>query len=208
MFFNTQLWGGLSRTECEQILRLLPEEEKKEKTQEIYRAGSIGVLLDGRATVHRGGRKKDVIMRTVTVGDFFGSASLFGSRCESSIRANSPCRVLYISEELFENIINTYPRVAVNYIRFLSGRICFLNRQIESFTADSTEVKIFNYLCRLAGDNDEVHLEYGMSQLSSRLNIGRTSVYRAIDSLTESGKIRREKNIFYINKRSERDEKN
>ncbi|MDO4742813.1 MAG: Crp/Fnr family transcriptional regulator [bacterium] len=201
VLFNTQLWVGLSRQECEEIFQLLPEAEIKEKAQEIYRSGSIGILLDGKATVLQGNNRKDVIMRTVAAGDFFGSASLFESNYQSSIKANTVCRVLYIPDVLFEHILNSYPKVAVNYIRFLSGRICFLNRQIENFTCDNTEVKILNYLYQLAGEKEEVHLEYGISQLSSRLNMGRTSIYRAIDNLTKYGKIRREKNIFYINKK-------
>ena len=102
----------------------------------------LGIILNGDATVKRLNDIGDSItIRTISSGDMFGSASVFGEWKDgmSSIIANSFCEVLYISQEKFCEILKLYPQISINYIEFLSGRIRFLNRKLDAFTAKTTE---------------------------------------------------------------------
>ena len=83
----------------------------------------------------------------------------------------------------------------MNYVRFLSDRIRFLNSKIATFTADSAKSKLMRYLVSQAElqNNPEgnVVLPVSCQKLAESLNIGRASLYRAFEQLENDGLIRR-----------------
>ena len=86
-------------------------------------------------------------------------------------------------------------KIALNYIRFLSGRIQFLNRKIDSFTAPDAEQALLSYL----GQKPQGRVEgISMVKLCEILNIGRTSLYRVMQQLEDSGKIKREGKTIWL----------
>jgi CRP-like cAMP-binding protein len=118
----------------------------------------------------------------------------------SSITARQECRIIYISEEDFKEIIYRFPAVAFNYIQFLTDRIRFLNRKIDTFSAGSTEGKIYEFLLSVCDGDGVVKKNLSMAEIARRLKIGRSSLYRGIDSLEEKGLITRENQTFKVNK--------
>ena len=87
---------------------------------------------------------------------------------------------------------NPQPRIAENYVRFLSDRIRFLNRRLATLTAGQTDGKLWRFLLAYKGEDGTVHLPGGMTELAERLNMGRSSLYRSLDALTEAGRIERD----------------
>ena len=84
-----------------------------------------------------------------------------------------------------------WPRVAVNYIRYLSGRIRVLSGKIRSLAADSVEGRLKQYLLTsLTPDNPR--LNCAATELAKRLGISRASLYRAFETLESQGLIRRQ----------------
>ena len=79
------------------------------------------------------------------------------------------------------------PAFRENYIGFLGGRIRFLNRKIGYLTAGSAERRLALYLASLGPG--EVRLSIPFSALSELLDIGRASLYRALDRLEADGQI-------------------
>ena len=83
----------------------------------------------------------------------------------------------------------------MNYVRFLSDRIRFLNSKISTFTADSAKSKIMRYLISQAeiqsNPDGNVLLTMSCQKLAEFLNMGRASLYRAFEQLESDGLIRR-----------------
>lgn len=173
------------------------------KGAELYKNGVLGIIINGKATVKRLNDVGDSItIRSISSGELFGSASVFGGWKDgmSSIIADTQCDIIYISEEKFCEIIKLFPQVSLNYITYLSDRIRFLNHKLDAFTANSTEERLYEFLLSQADNNGSVVLPYGLSELSRRLNVGRTSIYRDISSLESKGLLNRNGHNFNIKK--------
>ncbi len=163
----------------------LPREVCYEKGDIIYGRNNykraLGVLLSGKAEAVARERSA---LSTFHAGDAFGAAALFGGEeYISFIRALAPCKVQYIPEETLQRLFREYPQTAMNYITFLSGKIRFLNGKIATYTSASVEGRLYYWL-RTNCDR-EGHLPTGtsMTKLAKMLNVGRTSLYRAMDEL-------------------------
>lgn len=87
-----------------------------------------------------------------------------------------------------------------HYISFLTGRIRFLNQKIGYLTAGSAEFKLSHYLLSL-GEYQTVVLPISMSALAEMLDLGRASLYRAFDTLTEDGFISKQGKTIILNDR-------
>ena len=198
---NCFLFEGLSKEKTEELISKFGKTVKSEHGAELYRVKSIGIILSGTAKIIR---KNDfgisVTMRNIGAGEMFGMASVFGEWNSefSSITAITACDVFYISEQELRQIFAEYPGTALNYIVFLTDRIRFLNRKIDTFSADNTEKKLYEFLISLSDGKDTVSLPFGMAELSRRLQIGRSSLYRSIEALEKNNLIKRNKNEFII----------
>ena len=170
----------------------------------IYSAGSdrkaLGILLSGRAEVMRKG-DSPVLLNRLMPGDVFGVASLFGEDMPfpTEIIAVKRTECLFISEEAVSELLLASPQAAMNYIRFLSEKIRFLNQKVAGFSAKHTEGKLAALL--LAKEKDGVLMLNNLSKAATVLSVGRASLYRALDRFTLAGAIKKEgSQITVINK--------
>ncbi len=160
--------------------------------EESYRR-ALGVMLSGRAkAVNPDG---NTVLNTFSPGDVFGAAAVFGcGKCYvSRIIAETDCSVVFFDEAMLRKIIADYPEFAVEYISFLSGKIRFLNRKLALLSSDDNESCVFRYLSGNRGGDGTVLTGCTMKELAMRLNMGRTSLYRALDTLSDKGLLRIEK---------------
>lgn len=172
-----------------------------------YRKGELstpGTALNGRWECCSPGRRKcsrgrGVVLNTLSAGDSFGVAGLFteNDRYVSDIRAVRPCRVLLLSAPALEQLFAADNAAALGYIRFLSGRICFLNQKLDAFTSSSAEGRIVVWLLENM-DDSRVVIPRGYSDLSRTLGIGRASLYRCLDGLEAQGALRRQEREIEI----------
>lgn len=182
---------GLSES-AEQILDSCPVRQYR-KGDLIYSRErferAVGILLDGTAEVLKG---RGVVLNTLSAGDSFGVAGLFTDcdRYVSDIRAVRPCRVLLLSSPALRRLFAADNAAALSYIRFLSGRICFLNQKLDAFTSSSAEGRIVVWLLENM-EQSRVTIPRGYSDLSRTLGIGRASLYRCLDGLEAQGALRR-----------------
>lgn len=200
---NCFLFKGLNDNQLAEIEKLTGKGTPFNYGDELYRCGSVGIILKGTGKIIRkNDMGQSVTLRSIGVGEAFGMASVFGEWKEnrSSIIASAPCEVVYISESSLKRIFGQYPAVAENYIEYLTDKIRFLNRKLDTFTADSTEEKVYEYLLSRADEKGNVSLDFGMAELSRRLKIGRSSLYRSLETLQNNKLIKRNKNSFVINK--------
>lgn len=200
------LFQGLSEEELQLCDRLsVTEEQTYQKGEQIYTPQhskrALAMVLEGHVRVWQG----RVPMNDLLAGDVFGVAALFGTDEDypSTVEAQSDCRILYIPQETVVRWMKDVPAVAQNYVSFLSDRIRFLNRRLSTLTAGQADSKLWQYLLAHRDENGVVIVAEGMSELAERLDVGRSSLYRSLDSLTQLGKIRRERKKIIILKTEE-----
>lgn len=152
----------------------------------------VGIIFSGNAKVYSNDGDRNVLLRRMRERDVFGVATLFG--CDdgeiSSIVAGRGCKILFISRLAVEKLLELDNAFMYEYISFLSGRIRFLNRKIAFYTSGSAERRVALYLSSFGSDQIEADLP--MNSLCELLDIGRASLYRAFDKLTDDGFIIRE----------------
>jgi CRP-like cAMP-binding protein len=129
----------------------------------------------------------------------FGIATLFSSdnAFPTRIYAATPCSVLFIEAEAFRALVREDRAVNEAFLRFLCDRVVYLNKKIEGFTAGSAERRLALYLVENAcGGSFSVDGSY--SALAQTLDIGRASLYRALDTLEKEGLIEKQEHILYL----------
>ena len=200
------LLDGLSVDELDLCQHLAVTEEMTYcKGEEIYTPQkarkALAIVLEGHVRVWQG----RVPMNDLLTGDVFGVAALFATdeAYPSTVVAESDCRILYISQETVVKWMKEVPTVAQNYVAFLSDRIRFLNQRLSTLTAGQADGKLWKYLLAHRDENGVVTITGGMGALAERLDMGRSSLYRSLESLTQIGKIRRERKKIIILKTEE-----
>lgn len=195
------MFKGLSDIEIKNVITFFEDSVKFNKGEQIYKNGMLGIIKDGCATIKRHNDIGAAItIRTISQGELFGAASVFGCWKDgmSSIITDMTCEILYLTEDKFCEMLKQYPKISLNYIAYLSDRIRFLNRKLDAFTAKSTEERLYEYLLSQSDINGNVVLDFGMAELARRLQVGRTSIYRDIDSLESKELISRCGHSFKI----------
>lgn len=99
--------------------------------------------------------------------------------------------MLLIERALLERLFVEHPNCALRYVVFLTDRVRFLNTKIEGFTAPSAQASLEHWLVQTGGGGDELTVT-SWSAVSRALDMSRTSLYRALDSLEADGKIVRD----------------
>ena len=190
------LFRGLSPQEREQYLAESGEEPRSYRRGDVVYDRSrarraLALVLEGHLRVLHG----RVVMNDLYAGDVFGAAALFGAgeSYESEVVAASDCRVRFIPQETVSAWMAADSRIGENYVCFLSDRIRFLNRRLATLTAGQTDDKLWRYLQAHRDAGGVVELPEGMAGLAEHLGMGRSSLYRSLETLIESGLIRREK---------------
>lgn len=166
-------------------LALIGRGEVIYSTQQFHRA--LGLVLRGSALVQSPG---GVPLNTLVPGSCFGVAALFHptEHYVSTITAQADALLCFFTDVQLEEMFRQCPRVARNYIAFLSERIEFLNEKIGSFTAPSALAQVARYLVQ-RGPTVQVP---SYTKLATQLNLGRASLYRALDFLAQQGHITRQ----------------
>ncbi len=199
------LLQGLSPRERTRHLSAIGEEPCRYSRGEViydrHRARrALAWVLEGHLRVLHG----RVVMNDLYAGDVFGAAALFGAEeaYPSAVVAATDCRVQFIPQETVSAWMENDPRIGENYIRFLSERIRFLNRRLATLTAGQTDDRLWRYLQAHRNEAGIVELPDGMAGLAEHLGMGRSSLYRSLDTLLAAGVVRRgKKQIVLIENR-------
>lgn len=158
---------------------------------------AAGILLVGRAIVTTPDPTRKTLLRYLGAGEPFGIANLFDSApFISLIRAQSKCRVFFLTEDAARRLLEEEHAFLYAYLAFLSGRIRYLNRKIGYLTAGETERRLALYLASFG--TDRVELGESISALSELLGVGRASLYRAFDRLIADGFLQKEGRVLHL----------
>lgn len=153
----------------------------------------MGMIITGSAAVNKG----RAVINTLVPGDIFGAVTLFSDEPSpaTTVTARVECSAVFFEKDAIAELIESEPGAAIGFAAYLSARIRFLTRRIEALTAGDSASKLLSYLLEREQDG-EVDIQ-SCAELARRLDVGRASLYRALDNLETSGDIRREgKKIF------------
>lgn len=157
----------------------------------------IGIVVSGKVAA----LSENALLKIIPVNDLFGIANLYSDdNYPSTITAKTAASVLLIDAKDFKELLENDASLLRAYLSFMSNKIVYLNKKISSFTAGSTERKLAVFL----SDNQQAGvytLPTSISSLAEMINVGRASLYRAMDTLSEEGLIVRDgKNIIIKDK--------
>lgn len=153
---------------------------------------SLGIVLSGQLRVTKNNADGHaMLMSTLTQGSLFGAAALFNDETEyaTDITALTESRIVFMTQVLMQRMIRREPRIAENYIKYLSGRILFLNKKMYFLTAGTAEQRLSSFLLDNVPQGRPCELPMQINKLAGALNISRASLYRAFDALTQSGAV-------------------
>ncbi len=162
----------------------------------------IGFIVSGECQIVKiRNNSEGIPLNTLSVGDAFGVIAVF-TGCEefpTKIFALRDSKIAFLNKNDVLNLMNNSLQISINIINFLADRICFLNNKITSFSGDNVEQKIALYILDLHKSTQDGIIKFNKKHAAESINIGRTSLYRALDSLEREGIIQiNEKNIIII----------
>ena len=161
-----------------------------EPIEERY-ASMLGVVLEGELQILSADPDTNVVLRTLCKAQVFGAASLFSNEEASLSRlvAATDVTLLFFERETIRRLLAADPAFLDAYLAFLAGRVRFLNAKIRCFTAGSADRRLALWLAEQPeGTPFPVS---SLTTLADTLNIGRASLYRALDKLEAEGLITR-----------------
>lgn len=150
----------------------------------------LALILKGSASVSKTGLDgKHVLINRLSEGDVFGMATLFYEEAEfpSEINAESNLKLAIFPKETVEKAFSVSPEFAKEYATLLSEKIHFLNKKLSAFSESESSEKLLRWIINFSDGKNEFILPCSVSKLAGMLGIGRASVYRAFDSLSEKG---------------------
>jgi CRP-like cAMP-binding protein len=96
---------------------------------------------------------------------------------------------LNIPEAEMLNLLSENRTVLRNYLCYLNGRIRFLNKRLDAFSKNSVAARVMTFFAAEA--NGRIYTVKSFTKLSESLCVSRATLYRALDTLEEEQKIRR-----------------
>ena len=162
----------------------------------------IIIVISGSADVYSSPKGEGVMLTRLNEGSMSGVSNLFAdANFESYVVAHEKSEILEIHVSGIRYLIETDRNFTYGYINFLSDRICYLNKKIKYITAQTPEGALAKYLDSVS-EFDSFSLPLPMNSIADILNIGRASLYRAMEKLSDSGHIKRDgRNVIILDRK-------
>ncbi len=200
------LFEGISDDALQAISAQLEPPITYRRGQVVYSTDTfrraIGLILSGSVTVRsKGDTAHGVVINRLNAGGIFGVAALFDAEQDAyvtEITADGDTAVQFLPQELVSQLLVEFPMIGERYIRFLSGRIRFLNRKLSALTLGNAENRLYHYLLAHQDAQGIIRLPDTMTELASTLNMGRSSLYRSLEALVRDGIIEKTEKNYRI----------
>lgn len=200
------LFRDLSEATIEEISRTVNLEVVEfEAGENIYTpedfSKKVGVVMSGECLVQM--QKPDgsaIPLNSLGDGDCFGILTLFSSspNFPTVIKSKKRSKVIFISRDDILKLVKDHYQISLAIISFMSGRIEFLNKKISTFCADTVVEKLTTYILSQYKTSSDEYIVLNFSQTAKILNVGRASIYRAVEALEKMALIKVENKKIYI----------
>ena len=162
----------------------------------------FALILEGSAAIYSEGGNKRALLRVASPPDPIGIAGLYSGLEISTVceAENDGCVCCFFGLSGFEEIMSSSGGSVVrqNVLGFLSRRVAFLNSRIACLTGGSAIRRLAAFILANSDASGVFRPDITMKSLSSALDVGRASLYRALDRLTATGAITYKDNIISI----------
>jgi CRP/FNR family transcriptional regulator, cyclic AMP receptor protein len=166
---------------------------------------SLYVVLSGRAKVYVSEEDgREVVVNTVTPGEYFGELVLDGGPRSASVMALEPCRFFIIPRIDIERLIETNPAFARDVIRKLIERVRDLTDKVRDLALKSVYNRFLRFLDENSVERDGrrvVAERLTQHDIAARIGGSREMVSRIIKDLTIGGYISIESKSIIIHKK-------
>ena len=149
----------------------------------------IGFVVRGECRVEKAREDEcAVFLNTLKPPSSFGIMAALSSGAEYPTRivASKSASVMFISGDDLIAMIKKHPEVSLNVIKFLTSRITFLNTKVATFSEKSTVQKLAYYLLSKQREFGNT-VKISRTTLAAELGVGRASIYRDLDTLSQKG---------------------
>lgn len=195
---NTELFAGVEREEFYEFCSMTRARDFQ-KGDVIAAEGdvcsSIGIIETGEVAM----QKYTSSGEYTTIGllepmDYFGEDLLFAvdQKYPCTLEAVSGVRVLFLSKETVNALMDRCPQVKNNYLRILSERVRIQNRRIALLSQKSIRQKIAFYLLELRSERDgatRLRLPGSKEVIAKLLAMPRPSFSRELSQMAKEGLI-------------------
>ncbi len=159
-------------------------------------ADSFFVIVSGQVKVYMSDPadiSREVILRTLTAGDFFGEIPMFDKEPRSaSVAALEHCHVQILSYRSFQKAIERSPDIAKRVLATLANRLRNANRKIGSLALMDISSRVSRTLLELAivsNGKRVVGEPFTQKDLANMIGASREMVNRTLKDLEGSGYI-------------------
>ncbi len=198
--------SSLNKEDLEKISDLITHHIfKKGETllREGDRTDSIVIIHEGSAKAYKtttDGREQ--ILYVFTEGDFFGEQNLFRNHYATySVEALQTLKTCHLSKAQFQQLLYSYPEIAVKIIDELGSRMSRLETAMQSMGVRNVDNRIGGILLEFAakyGSQDPngtvIHLPLSREGIANYLGVARETVSRKFSQLESEGVIRSRNN--------------
>lgn len=146
------------------------------------------------------------ILRIAGRGDILGENFFFQAiEHQASAIALEEAQVSIINGQQFEDLITTYPELALNIIRGLSQRLEEVTNQLSEVKILSVPQRLISLFLKLAkeygesiDDGTRIYLRLTQQEIANLIGASRVMVNQAINRLKESGYLRQESKHYIL----------
>ena len=161
----------------------------------------IGFILSGYCEVQKiHGNESCIPMNRLNRFDSFGIIAAVGAKEQypMHICSKTETTILFLTSDELYKLFDLFPITAKNTIHFLANKIEFLCGKISAFSADNIEQKIATHIFNIYKSCGKRTFLFNRKRTAEALNLGRTSLYRALDNLIADGIIELNEKLITI----------
>ncbi len=156
---------------------------------------SLYVILSGKVKVFLTDEShKEVIVDIQRPGDYFGELALLDEAPRSaSVMTMEPCTFLIVSRSAFDRYLTHNPKVALNVMRGLAGRLRATTENVRSLALLDVYGRIARTLLQLAhreGEENVIDEKLTHQDLANMVGASREMVSRIMADLARGGYIK------------------
>lgn len=148
---RVSLFSNLDDKDLDKLLSLSDRRSYKKDNVVLYSGGrgiEIFIVLKGNVKVSlEDENSKEIILKVLHEGDFFGEMSLFGdSKISANVETLTPCEFLVIHQDDIKNLVIKEPHVAIKLLSVLSNRLRSTNELLRSIVFDDVKQRVLKIL--------------------------------------------------------------
>lgn len=190
---NTFLFSNIDSSVISEIISLIkPREVLFKRGDNILspndKKTTVGFIVTGKCEVLcTKSAESKVTINTLGEYESFGILSVFSNdEFPTNVVCTKKAKILFFEKEDILFMVENYPDISMNIIRFMAERIIFLNRRIDIFSGTRVEDRLAAYLLK---KQEELGSSFDLNckRASEAINAGRASVYRALSTFQSKG---------------------